>query len=209
MRNPIRIAGLLALASALAVMALIAPGGAQDARPLGERSVAGRLLVAAPSMPDPRFRRTVILMVAHSDKGAIGFVVNRIAVRRPIREILTALGRPADGVAGQIAVHWGGPVSPNTAVVIHGPGYDGAGSKPVRGGYWISGSPRILADIGRGKGPARYLFARGYAGWGPRQLDRELKTGSWIVIPAEPGLVFPKDVGTVWERALKRRGTDL
>ena len=209
MRSRIRNLCLSALATVLAVVSLVAPGGAQDARPLGERSVAGRLLVASPSMPDPRFRRTVILMMAHSDKGAIGFVVNRVSVRRPIRDVLRALGRSTNDVAGEIAVHWGGPVSPNTAVVIHGAGYGGAASKPIPGGYRISGSPQILADIARGKGPTRYLFARGYAGWGPGQLDRELKTRAWIVIPAEPGLVFPKDVKTAWTRALKRRGTDL
>lgn len=172
-------------------------------------SLAGRLLVATSAMPDPRFARTVILMVKHGPSGALGFVVNRVNGRRPISEVLHTLGMDTAGVNGDIDIHWGGPVGGGTAVVIHSRDYRIASTELTKGGLAMTGNPKVLADIGRGKGPKRTLFVRGYSGWGPEQLEREIKRKHWITIPGDRALIFRRNHADTWERALKRRGVDL
>lgn len=172
-------------------------------------SIAGRLLVATKAMPDPRFAGTIILMVEHGPKGALGFVVNRVNGRRPIAEILHALGMATAGIRGDIDIHWGGPVAGGSAVVIHTRDYRIAGTELTRGGLAMTGSPKVLADIGRGRGPKRALFVRGYSGWGPGQLEREIARKHWITIPGDVSLIFRRNHADTWRRALKRRGVDL
>ena len=200
----------LSLALLIAPVILLAGiAGERPARTEEPPSLAGRLLVATQAMTDPRFAGTVILMVKHGPKGALGFVVNRVNGRRPIAEVLHALGMSAAGVRGDIDIHWGGPVGGGSAVVIHSRDYNIPGTELVMGGLAMTGSPKILADIGRGKGPKRTFFVRGYSGWGPGQLEREIKRKSWITIPGDRALIFRRNHADTWARALKRRGVDL
>jgi len=179
------------------------------AEPPAHRSVAGQFLVAAPSMPDPRFVQTVILMIQHTEHGAHGFVVNRINGFRPIAEVLQALGRPIEGVKGNLEMHWGGPVERNVAVVLHSRDYKGKDTREAPAGLALTGNPDVLAAIGRGKGPKQAIFLRGYAGWGPGQLERELAANAWVVVPADRKLVFSRTPHETWQRAYAKRGTDL
>ncbi|MDH3236456.1 MAG: YqgE/AlgH family protein [Alphaproteobacteria bacterium] len=172
-------------------------------------SLAGKFLVAVPSMRDPRFAGTVILLVEHGEKGALGFVINRVNGHRPIAEILIALGRETAGVKGDIDIHWGGPVERNVAVVLHSRDYKRADTRPGPGGLALTGDPGVLAAIGRGKGPKRFIFLRGYAGWRAGQLERELAAKAWVVVPADPALVFARNHNETWKRAYARRGLDL
>jgi putative transcriptional regulator len=194
----------------IAVLTFVLPGGRPHvARAQAQQSTAGQFLVAAPSMPDPRFAGTVILMVKHTGQGALGFVINRVNGHRPIAEILSALGRPAAGVTGDMDIHWGGPVERNVALVLHSRDYTSKDTRKAPGGLAITGSPDVLAAIGRGKGPKQAIFLRGYAGWGPGQLDRELASKNWVVVPVDPKLVFARNHDETWKRAYARRGTDL
>jgi putative transcriptional regulator len=192
------------------LIALVLPVDSRRAVGAAESpSVAGKLLVAAPSMTDPRFAGTVILMVKHTGKGALGFVVNRVNGHRPIAEILTALGRNADGVKDSIDIHWGGPVERDVAVVVHTPDYKGTDTRAAPGGFALTGDPDVLRAIGLGKGPKRYIFMRGYAGWSAGQLERELKRKAWVVVPVDPALVFARNHAQTWKRAYAKRGLDL
>jgi len=196
---------VLALALGLAL-----PGGDRRARGADTPvSLAGKFLVAVPKMPDPRFAGTVILIVEHGPKGALGFIINRVNGHRPIAEVLAALGRDTAGVRGDIDLHWGGPVERNVAVLLHTPDYKGADTRPAPGGFALTGDPDALRAIGQGKGPKRYIFLRGYAGWKPGQLERELALDAWVVAPADPALVFARNHARTWERAYAKRGLDL
>lgn len=204
--NPARLIVALLIAPVILLAGIAYERPARTEEP---PSLAGRLLVATPAMPDPRFAGTVILMVKHGPKGALGYVVNRVNGRRPISEVLHSLGMATAGVRGDIDIHWGGPVGGGSAVVIHSGDYRIASTQPVKGGLAMTGNPKILGDIGRGKGPKRSFFVRGYAGWGPGQLEREIKRKSWITIPGDAGLIFRRNHVDTWARALKRRGVDL
>ncbi len=172
-------------------------------------SLAGQLLVAAPSMDDPRFDHTVILIVRHSPDGAFGLVINRPQGERPLANILEVLGEKADSVTGTARVFEGGPVQPEIGFVLHSSDYRRAETTDIDGRVAMTSTAEILRDIGHNRGPKKSLILFGYAGWGPGQLEHELAGGVWFMAPGDPALVFDEDREKLWERAMARRTQDL
>ena len=172
-------------------------------------SLAGQFLVAAPTMGDPRFARTVVLMVRHDKDGAFGIVVNRPIGERPLAAILQLLGEKEPTATGTVRIFAGGPVQPDAGFVIHSPDYHGPGTLDINERAAISSSRDILRDIGNGKGPSKSLIAFGYSGWGPGQLEGELARRDWAIAPADPKLIFDADREKVWESAYAQRMQDL
>ena len=172
-------------------------------------SLAGQLLIAAPTMGDPRFAHAVVLMVRHDKEGAFGIVINRPVGERPIADLLEATGRDDADVAGIVRVFAGGPVQPELGFVVHSAEYRRAETIDVDGRVAMTASRQILLDIGHSHGPEKALFALGYAGWGPGQLEDELARNSWFTTPEEPRLVFDDDRGNLWDEAMARRTREL
>jgi putative transcriptional regulator len=172
-------------------------------------SLAGQLLIATPAMGDPRFARTVILMVRHDTDGAFGIVINRPIAERPLAELLAMLGDKDAPVAGEMRIVAGGPVQPELGFVVHSTDYSGPQTIDAGGQTAVTSSRDILRDIGSGKGPKKSFFAFGYAGWGRGQLEGEIKGGSWATAPAEQTLIFDEDREKVWDIAYGRRTQDL
>jgi putative transcriptional regulator len=183
--------------------------GAAAADQSDSDSLAGQLLVAAPTIGDPRFVHTVILMVRHDKEGAFGIIINRPVGERSIAELLEASGDDTAGVTGTVRVFAGGPVQPELGFVVHSGEYRGDGTIAVDGHVAMTASREILRDIGQHKGPEKSLFALGYAGWGPGQLEGELARHDWFMTPEEPKLVFDADRGNLWEEAMARRTREL
>ena len=173
----------------------------------GPTSLAGQLLIASPDMGDP-FDHAVILMAQHNRDGALGIVINHPLATRPIATILQALGVDSRDVSGTVPVFFGGPVSPATAFVVHGADYRQDRSLDIDGRVALSEAADVLRDIGLGKGPAKSLFALGYAGWGPLQLDGEIAHGAWITVPENPRLVFDDDRAKLWTDAMALHKTE-
>ncbi len=178
-------------------------------------SAKGKFLVATPDMPDPRFARTVIYMVDHSPEGAFGLIVNRVGTRRTLAALLASLGlapppdMPEAATRDPIDLHIGGPVQPESGFVLHSDDHQRAQTRALGGGLAITMDPTILGDMAAGKGPRHSIVCLGYAGWSPGQLDREIAGKGWVVVPADPALIFDADHGSKWERAWKSRTTDL
>jgi putative transcriptional regulator len=175
-----------------------------DEVPAGPQ-LAGQLLVAAPSMGDPRFERTVILVVKHDQDGAVGIVINKPIGETSIASVFEALGREADDVAGNVRVFSGGPVQPEQGFVLHSADYHRQETVVVTDRVSMTSSLDILKDIGAKKGPAKILVAFGYAGWGPDQLDREIELRAWGLAESDPTLIFDEDRDKVWDHAWERR----
>jgi putative transcriptional regulator len=203
---------LLSIAALLAIVMLT--GVATDAARGPERdptssSLAGRLLVATPDLQDPNFRETVVYMIHHDENGAMGLVVNRVLGSGPLDDLLERLGIDADGKADvEVEVHYGGPVEAGRVFMLHTPDYRSEDTV-VSGLAALTVTPEILRDIAAGKGPRRSLFALGYAGWSPHQLEDELAVGAWVVVEADEMLLFDHQNDTKWQRAFDRRGIDL
>jgi putative transcriptional regulator len=173
-------------------------------------SLAGQLLVAAPDLQDPNFSQTVVYLVHHDQSGAMGLVLNRVLGSGPLDKVLEGLGMPSDGAADlELRVHYGGPVEPARGFMLHSPDYRGADTVVLSELVALTLSPGILEDIAAGRGPKRSLFALGYAGWGPEQLEGELAAGAWFVVEPDADLLFGEQPETKWQRAFDRRGIDL
>ena len=166
-------------------------------------SLAGQLLVAAPSMEDPRFARTVILIVQHSPSGAVGIVINKPIGEQPLASVFKALGQKEGNVTGSVRIFSGGPVQPEVGFVVHSADYRRPETVALTDRLSVTSSVAILQDIGDKRGPAKILVAFGYAGWGPDQLEHEIEEHAWGSAEADPTLVFDEDRDNVWEDARK------
>lgn len=192
-------------------LALVGAEAAHAPRAAGQAApgLAGRFLVARDQIRDPRFHHVVIYMVRHDVAGAMGLVVNRPSADTPLAPLLKKLGRDAEGVSGTIRVHYGGPVEPAKGLVLHTSDWTIGDSLTVRDGVALTTDPAILDAIARGTGPRRALFALGYTGWGPGQLEGEIRRGDWISVAADEALIFDDDAPSKWERAMARRTITL
>ena len=191
------------LIAALFAAAVLAPGAAQRS------SLAGQLLIAAPTMGDPRFQQTVILLVWHDHTGAMGIVVNRPLRERPLAALLEALGDKDAAPAGSVPIFAGGPVQPELCFVLHSAEYRLPVTIDIDGRVALTSSREILRDIGNKHGPKHSLIAFGYAGWGPGQLEDELAGRFWFTAPQDAKLVFEADRDKVWDEAVARRTQEL
>ncbi len=205
-----RIGACLAI---LGLVVLTADLGHEPARAAGDRgaggSLAGRLLVAAPGMADPRFSETVIFMIAHDAGGAMGFVVNRGLGEGRLKSLLKGFGVDSETASGSVRLHYGGPVGAGSGFVLHSADYNGPSTRIVDDRIAVSTGRDILEAIAEGKGPRETRFILGYAGWGPGQLESEMARDDWLTAPAEPSLVFSDTLDDVWERAIESAGLSL
>ncbi|HEX9821094.1 MAG TPA: YqgE/AlgH family protein [Methylomirabilota bacterium] len=192
----------------LGVVLLVAAADASAETP-PRRSLTGRLLVATEAMRDPRFARTVIYMVRHTEKGAFGLIVNLPMAEVPFERALRPFGLEVPPDAGDVRVHYGGPVDERRGFVLHTPDWTGERTTVVDGSFALTEDPAVLQAMARGTGPRRALFFLGHAGWAPGQLDAELATGAWAIARADERLVFDEDSTQKWIDAMTRRLLDL
>ncbi len=167
------------------------------------QSLRGQLLVAAPSLHDPNFRRTVVLIGEHGEEGAMGIVLNRPSPVR-VEDAVPPLAELVD--EGEV-VHVGGPVQPQ-AIVVLGDFEDVAQAASIVIGSvgFLPGEIERAEDV---SGLARARVYAGYAGWAAGQLEGELEQSSWIVVAADPDDVFTSDPSELWGAVLRRQGGPL
>ena len=205
--SPISTLRLLPAAPLLAVLLLGAPTAADD--PPATESLAGQLLIASPNIGDPRFAHAVILMVKHDKEGAFGIIINRPFAEKSIASLLEGPGEDVSGIEGTLPVFAGGPVQPELGFVVHSAEYRRDDTIEVDEHVAMTASRQILRDIGHHRGPVKTLFALGYAGWGPGQLENERARHDWFTAPEEPKLIFDDDRASLWEDAMARRTREL
>ena len=170
--------------------------------------LTGQLLIAMPSMRDPRFARSVIYVCAHNADGAMGLVVNRLVGSVTFPDLLSQLGIDTEATTEEIKVHFGGPVESGRGFVLHSGEYNHASTLRVAEQMALTATIDILQDIAKGCGPQRSLLALGYAGWGPGQLDSEIQSNGWLNVAADDQLVFDEKLDDKWERAIGKLGVD-
>ncbi len=171
--------------------------------------LSGKLLIAMPGMTDPRFQRSVILLCAHSDEGAMGLIVNKPAADLSFSGLLEHLGLAGRGGRRDIRVHFGGPVERGRGFVLHSDDWgEGEATMQVPGGLRMTATLDILEALAGGGGPARALLALGYSGWGAGQLEDEIGRNDWLVADARGDLVFSEQDPGKWAGALRSLGVD-
>ena len=208
LRRPLRALGLLT-AVLFAFASPANPAGTAGSEAETEAFLAGRLLVAREDLRDPNFDHTVIFMVQHDPRGAMGLVINRRLGRVPLQALLDQMESDVDAADAEIAAHYGGPVDPGRGFLLHSDDAMLESSQKLPGGFAVSGDPEMLRRILEGSGPKDFRFVLGYAGWAPGQLESEIARGSWWDVEADPALVFDADIASIWRQAIERRGIDL
>lgn len=169
-----------------------------------------QLLIAMPTMGDPRFARTVIYMCSHNAEGAMGLVINKPYPGLTFPNLLTQLGIESTA-ENDIVVRLGGPVETGRGFVLHSTDYMRQGSVKIDEtiGIGLTATLDVLRAIASGNGPQRSLFALGYAGWAAGQLDNEIQENAWLAAPADPDLIFHADLDALWDRAVRKIGIDV
>lgn len=169
----------------------------------------GQLLIAMPGMGDPRFERAVIFLCAHSADGALGLIVNKPSRQIRFQNLLEQLDLAQGAPKRDISVHFGGPVENERGFVLHSADYAAeAATLHVSDRFGMTATLDVLEDIANGKGPASALLALGYSGWGPGQLEDEIRQNGWLTCDANDSLVFGDDDDGKWEAALATLGVD-
>jgi putative transcriptional regulator len=158
----------------------------------------GQLLVSAPSLHDPQFRRTVVLIAHHDDDGAMGLVLTRPSDVAATEAVPSLAGIPG----ADDPVYVGGPVQPEAFMVLAEFGDVSDAAAPVFGGIGFlpaEAEPDQLSIL-------RLRLFAGYAGWGAGQLEAELAEPAWIVVPAAAADPFAGDPDELWRTVLHRAG---
>ena len=205
---------LLALAAIVLPASLLHAALQDPGAPPSQATLAGQMLIAAPTLRDPRFDHTVILMVRHNAEGAFGIVINRPVGESSLKSVLAAIGEKDDGVTGNLRIFYGGPVQPEIGFVLHSTDYQREQTVKIDADVAMTSSREILRDIANGHGPQKTLVAFGYAGWAAGQLEGELALHGWYTAvrhEVENGGSPRSDTERekVWDEAVARRTQDL
>ncbi len=168
--------------------------------------LTGQLLIAMPSMIDPRFEKTVLLMCSHGPEGAMGIVLNRLFGDLSFRGLLAQLDVRVTPATPELPIHYGGPVDPVRGFVLHTTDYKRAGTTEIAPSVSLTATVEILQALSDGNGPSRATLALGYAGWSPGQLESEIQGNGWLTAPADADIIFDGDIETKWSRALAKIG---
>ena len=171
-------------------------------------TLQGQLLIAMPSLQDSYFTHAVTYLCEHNDQGAMGLVINQ-PVELTLTKLLHQLEIEPSSDLPEQTVFRGGPVQPEHGFVLHTPEHSWTGTRPVAGSLALTTSRDILADMAAGRGPLQALVALGYAGWGPGQLESELAENAWLVVPANPSILFSLQPDQRWDAAAQLMGIDL
>ncbi len=176
----------------------------------GDGFLTGKLLIAMPGMTDPRFEQTVIFMCSHSADGALGLIVNKPIPGLPFRELMTKMEIEVSDATPRTPVMFGGPVETERGYVLHSNDRSNSPTTlAVTSQIALTPTIDILRAIARGQGPQEFLFALGYAGWGPGQIEDEMAANGWIHCDADNAIVFQRDVLSKWKMALAKLGANI
>lgn len=176
--------------------------------PASDASLTNHLLIAMPSLTDPNFSQTVALICEHTEKGALGIVLNKPLPMR-LSDVLSQMKlEPSSESIGSQPVLRGGPVNTDRGFVLHRPGGQWDHTHKVSDDIQVTTSRDVLAAMARGEGPSDAFIALGYAGWESGQLEREIRDNAWLSMPVDARVVFELPYEERWVAAWRLLGID-
>jgi putative transcriptional regulator len=170
--------------------------------------LTGKLLIAMPYLPDPRFNQSVIYVCGHDETGAMGLVVNKPLYTVTFKELIEQMNLPAHNDMPDFPIHYGGPVEIGRGFVLHTIDYLTETSVIINGEFALTATLEVLRAMSSGRGPKNTILALGYVGWDEQQLEKEIQENGWIVIEPTPELVFSDDFDDMWRSAMLSIGVD-
>lgn len=181
-------------------------------------NLTNQFLIAMPGMADETFAGAVVYLCEHTEKGALGLVINKpidIKLKNLFEKVDLTLDRQD---LAETPVYFGGPVQTERGFVLHerlvgedgqaGEGGHYNSSLQIPGGLEMTTSKDVLEALSNGAGPRRILVTLGYSGWAAGQLEDEIGRNGWITVDAEPDIIFDTPVEQRYDRALQLLGID-
>lgn len=170
--------------------------------------IEGQLLIAMPTMTDPRFERTVIFLCAHSAAGAMGLVINKPLTNITFPELIEQLGIQDVPSRDDIRLHFGGPVETGRGLVLHSTDYVREATVKIGEEVALTATVDVLKAIADDAGPDKTILALGYAGWRAGQLEGEIQANGWLHCEADSELIFAAELDKKWSNAINKLGID-
>lgn len=171
-------------------------------------SLRDHFLIAMPGLNDSSFARTVTYICEHSDKGAMGVVINT-ATSMLLKEIFSQMNMDDLSDQGEQIVMSGGPVQPERGFVLHSNEAKWQSTLEISPDISLTASRDIISALAAGTGPKQCLIALGYAGWGEGQLEAEIAANSWLTVPANKDIIFNTPFEARWTSAAQTLGIDV
>ena len=177
-------------------------------------NLTNQFLIAMPGMADDTFAGAVVYLCEHTEKGALGLVINK-PIDIKLKNLFEKVELPLDREdLAEAPVYFGGPVQTERGFVLHEkqPADSAAYSSTLaiaEGGLEMTTSKDVLEALSNGSGPKRVLVTLGYSGWGAGQLEDELGRNGWLNVGAAPEVIFDTPAEKRYERALSLLGIDL
>lgn len=176
-------------------------------------NLTNHFLIAMPGLDDAAFAKSVVYMCEHSDRGALGLVINKpsdINLKNLFDKVELPLHR--DDLT-QAPVFQGGPVQTERGFVLHEsmmPGNESvyASTMTIPGGLEMTTSKDVLEALSAGNGPRRILVSLGYSSWGEGQLESEISDNSWLTVAADLAVIFDTPVAQRYDKALMLLGLE-
>jgi putative transcriptional regulator len=170
------------------------------------RNLSGMFLIAVPGLKDPNFERTVVLICDHTKDGAFGLIINRLLLSSFIP---LSSGLDIKECIMDLPVYYGGPVKPEQGYILYSSSDIYYPSIKINDSLSLTTSKEILVDVASGKGPEKFIFTLGFAGWASGQLEYELMTDGWLVAPVSDKIIFETPVNDRWKSSAELIGVDL
>lgn len=172
--------------------------------------LSGHFLMAMPGMVEGDLAGTVIYVCEHSDRGALGLVINRptdLSLGGLLEQVdLAQAGQPEQNQ--NTPVHFGGPVQSDRGFVLHKPAGDYSSSIRLGDTLALTTSRDVLQAVASGEGPDKIFVTLGYAGWGAGQLEQELAQNAWLSVAAEESIIFEVPAESRYPAAMRLLGVD-
>ena len=183
------------------------PNAETSAASGSENFLEGKLLIAMPGMSDPHFEKSVIFMCAHSAEGAMGIIINKPVAGLSFHDLMQKLDLAVTATTPNFPILYGGPVETGRGFVLHSGDYESSeATLPVSEDVSLTATLDILRAMAEGRGPEHAIFALGYAGWSPGQIEDEILRNGWIHCDSDPELLFETGLDTKWVIALRKLG---
>ncbi len=171
-------------------------------------SLRDHFLIAMPGLTDPIFSRSVTYICDHSDQGAMGIVINQ-PLELKLADVFDQLSIEYQSSLGNYPVLAGGPVNMQRGFVLHRDQGSWESTLRITPEICLTASRDIVSAIAQQQGPKHAQFALGYAGWSPGQLEDEINANSWLIVPADPSIIFDIPIKERWSVTAQHLGIDM
>jgi putative transcriptional regulator len=171
-------------------------------------SLRDHFLIAMPGISDSVFTKTVIYICEHTEKGAMGIILN-IPTSMPLGEVFAQMDLTDTGAACDRVVMASGPVQPERGFVLHTPDVSFSSTLHVSDEVCLTASRDIIEAIAEDLGPKAFFIGLGYSGWSEGQLEEEIAQNSWLTVPADKAIIFSTPPEQRWVSAARGLGIDI